>query len=143
MTGKRKCYMIKSTITATYQTDIEAVWNIVTDNSNYSWRSDLSKIEIIDEKKFIEYAKNSFETHFTITAKEPFKLYEFQLENRNLEGKWIGKFFSLPNGETKIEFTEELSIKDPLVEIITKIFKIIKKMQKTYVEDLRKALKDN
>ena len=135
--------MIKSTITATYQSDIETVWKIVTDNSNYAWRSDLSKIEIIDDKEFIEYAKNNFETHFTITTKEKFRFYAFHMENINLEGNWRGNFSSLPNGETQIEFTEELTIKNPMVEIIAKIFNFIKKMQKTYVEDLRKALQEN
>lgn len=55
--------MKKSSITALFKSDIEAVWSVVTDNQNYSWRSDLSKIDILgDGKTFIEYTKKGFPT---------------------------------------------------------------------------------
>lgn len=31
--------MRRSNITATFQADIQTVWNIVTDNENYTWKS--------------------------------------------------------------------------------------------------------
>ena len=45
---------------AVFHSDIENVWNIVTSLENYKWRSDLSKIEIINEKQFIEYTKDGW-----------------------------------------------------------------------------------
>ena len=42
--------MIKSNIKKEFNCDIVKLWNIITDNTNYTWRSDLSKIEIIDDK---------------------------------------------------------------------------------------------
>jgi len=61
--------MRKSNIIAIFNADIQTVWNIVTNNENYSWRSDLSKIEIIgNEEEFIEHTKEGFQTIFTITA---------------------------------------------------------------------------
>ncbi len=47
--------MIKSNIKKEFNCAIEKLWNIVTDNNKYAWRSDLSKIEITDDKDFIEY----------------------------------------------------------------------------------------
>ena len=37
--------MVKSNIKREFCCDIELLWNIVTDNTNYKWRSDLKKIE--------------------------------------------------------------------------------------------------
>ena len=73
--------MIKSNIKKQFSCDKNKLWNIITANSNYKWRTDLSKIEIIDETHFVEYTINNFPTYFTITAKEKLKEYKFDLEN--------------------------------------------------------------
>ena len=71
-------YPVKlSTVTAQFPCDCKTVWDIVTDNKSYEWRSDLSKIEIIDENRFDEYTRNGFVTHFRITAKEPYREWRF------------------------------------------------------------------
>lgn len=41
--------MVKVNIKREFNCDIEKLWNIITDNTKYSWRSDLSKIEMTDE----------------------------------------------------------------------------------------------
>lgn len=56
--------MIKSNIKKEFNCGIEKLWNIITDNTKYTWRSDLSKIEIIDDEHFIEYAKNNYPTNY-------------------------------------------------------------------------------
>lgn len=93
--------MVKSNIKKEFNCDIEKLWNIITDNTNYTWRSDLSKIEIIDDKHFIEYAKNNYPTYFTITSKENLKEYRFDIENTNIKGKWTGIFKELSNGSVE------------------------------------------
>ena len=130
--------MKKSSITAVFKSDIQTVWNIVTDNQNYSWRSDLSKIETLDDgKTFVEYTKSGFPTTFTITLKKPFERYEFDMKNGNMTGHWYGNF-KQKQGGTEIEFVEELSIKNPLMKLFAGAY--LKKQQATYVADLRKAL---
>ena len=52
--------MRSSTITATFDTNIETIWNISTNNKDYFWRSDLERIEMIDELTFIEYSRGGF-----------------------------------------------------------------------------------
>lgn len=50
--------MTISHIKAIINSDIHNVWETVLAVENYSsWRSDLSKTEIINDKKFIEYTK--------------------------------------------------------------------------------------
>ena len=38
-----------------FQSEIKDVWNVVTSLDNSEWRSDISKIEVISDKQFIEY----------------------------------------------------------------------------------------
>lgn len=47
-----------SEVTAFYNSNIKAVWNVVTNNKDYKWRSDIERIEVLNEgKEFIEYYK--------------------------------------------------------------------------------------
>lgn len=135
--------MRKSKIAAVFHADIQTVWNVVTNNENYSWRSDLSKIEILGNgEKFIEHTKEGYQTNFTITVKEPYGRYEFDMENKNFTGHWIGIFTEVQNGGTKIDFTEEINIKKPVMELLSYLFMNIKKIQEQFVGDLRKALNE-
>ena len=49
--------MAVSNIKAAFESNIQEVWEIVTSLENYSWRSDLSKIEKINENEFMEMIK--------------------------------------------------------------------------------------
>ncbi len=130
--------MKRSSITAIFKSDIQTVWNIVTDNHNYLWRSDLSKIDTLEDgKTFIEYTKNGFPTTFTITLKKPFERYEFDMKNKNMKGHWVGTFTEAEGG-TRIEFTEEVSVNNPVMSLFAGAY--LKKQQAEYAADLRKAL---
>lgn len=130
--------MIKSNIKKQFSCDKNKLWDIITDNSNYKWRTDLSKIEIIDEIHFIEYTKNKFPTYFTITAKEKLREYKFDLENANLKGRWIGTFKELPNGQIELDFTEEIEVNSLIMKLLAKPY--LKSQQKRYMRDLEKEL---
>lgn len=45
-----------------FQRDIQDVWSIVTSLEHYQWRSDISKVEIISDKQFVEYTKDGYAT---------------------------------------------------------------------------------
>ena len=130
--------VIKSNIKREFNCSPEKTWNIITDNSNYTWRSDLSKIEIIDDRHFVEYAKNNFPTHFTITAKDYLKEYRFDIENANIKGKWTGLFKRLDNGNTLLDFTEEIETSNPIMKLLARPY--LKSQQKRYLRDLAKKL---
>ena len=132
--------MIQSNIKKQFSCDRNKLWDIITDNSNYEWRSDLSKIEIIDDTHFVEYTKNNFPTYFTITSKEKLKEYKFDLENTNLKGKWIGIFKELPNGNIKLDFTEEIEVNSFIMKLLAKSY--LKSQQKRYMRDLERALNE-
>lgn len=129
--------MKSSTVTAQFSCDVKTVWDIVTDNMNYAWRSDLSEIKVIDENRFDEYTKDGFVTHFCITVKEPYREYRFTMENKNMSGCWSGIFESCDGG-TKIVFTEEVQVKNPIMNLFVKGY--LKKQQASYIADLKGAL---
>lgn len=128
--------MAVSSIRAELSSDIGKVWDIVT-SDNAAWRSDLREIKRIDEKRFAEIDKSGFETRFTITVFKPNSLYEFDIENDNMTGHWTGKF-SVQNGMTVIEFTEDVTPKKAIMKLFVKGY--LKKQQTAYLRDLRKAL---
>ena len=124
-------------IKATFQCDLQKVWSVVTSLESYSWRSDLSKIEILSETRFVEYSKAGYATTFTITAAEPLRRWEFDMENENMKGHWTGLFFQ-NGGETTIDFTECVVAKKLLAKPFVKGY--LKKQQALYVADLKKTL---
>lgn len=103
--------MAISNIKAVFPNNIQDVWNVVPSLKKYQWRSDLSKIQIINENQFIEYTKEGYATAFTITVSEPFKRWEFDMENSNMKGHWSGSFTE-KNGHTEIDFTENVVAKN-------------------------------
>ncbi len=128
--------MAVSTIKATLDKDIETVWKIVTSLTEYQWRSDLSKIEVLSENQFVEYTKDGYGTTFTVTACEPCKRWEFDMENSNMTGHWVGQFEE-KGDKTEITFTEDVTARKVILKPLVGIF--LKKQQARYVEDLRKA----
>lgn len=130
--------MIKSNIKKEFKCNKEKLWNVITDNTNYSWRSDLSKIEIIDENHFIEYTKDGYKTNFEVTSKEKLVEYKFDFKNLNIKGKWSGIFKELSNGETEIDFTEEIETNNIIMKLLAKPY--LKRVQKRYIKDLEKEI---
>ena len=129
--------MAISNMKAVFQCDVKKVWDIVTSLENCTWRSDLSKIEILNEKQFVEYTKDGFATTFTITATEPWKRWEFDMENDNIKGHWVG-IFTQKDGVTDIDFSEDVTAKKIFMKPFVKSF--LRKQQTQYISDLQKAL---
>ena len=131
--------MAVSNIKAILQYDIHKVWEVTTTVEQYTWRSDLGRAEILNEKQFVEYTKEGFTTTFTITVTEPYKRWEFDMENENMTGHWTG-LFTAKGESTEIDFTEEVTAKKFYMKPFLKPF--LKKQQAQFVADLEKALHD-
>ena len=130
--------MKESTIATTFKSDIKKVWEVVTNNNKYEWRSDLSKIDVsADGNSFTEYTKNNFPTKFNITLKKPYERYEFDMTNKNMNGHWIGTFSPVNNG-MQIKFTEKVSVNNPIMNLFAGLY--LKKQQSLYIADLKKEL---
>ena len=126
-------------VTVILDKDIKSVWEMVTSLDNYLWRSDLSKIGVLElGKKFIEYSKEGYATTFTIKKVEHMKRYEFDIDNKNMFGHWTGLFSKINDNKTEINFTENIMPKRWMLKPFVGIY--LKKQQAVYIADLRKAL---
>ena len=99
-----------------------------------------SKIEILNEKEFVEHTKDGYQTIFTTIAMEPYKLWKFSMENDNIRGDWTG-LFAQEGNKTIIDFTENVVAKKVLMKPFVRLY--LKRQQKTYIGDLKKVLRDS
>ena len=121
---------------AMIHSELRQVWDLVLDIENYAaWRSDLSKTEVISDKQFVEYTKDGYSTTFTVTLVEPYRRWEFDMENSNMKGHWIG-IFTARGDETEIDFTEQVEAKKLLMKPFVKSY--LKKQQAQFVADMMK-----
>lgn len=130
--------MAAAKIRAEFSCSVKKVWDVVTSLEEYSWRSDIGKIEVVGEKQFVEYTKEGYATTFTITRTKPYESWEFDMENDNMSGHWTG-IFSEENGKAVIEFTEEVTAKKAVMKPFVKMY--LKRQQAQYVKDLEKAVR--
>lgn len=129
--------MATSSIKTHIPCDIYRVWKAVTEVEHYEWRSDLSRTEVISDRQFIEYTRSGYPTTFTITAKDPYRRWEFDMENSNMCGHWVG-IFTLKGTHTQIEFTETVTAKKVILKPFVKLY--LRKQQARFVADLQKVL---
>ncbi len=130
-----------SQVTAYFNSNIKSVWNVVTNNSDYKWRSDIKKIEIVNAgKEFIEYTPRGGSIKFIITKRKQYSEYEFNMGNKMFTGFFTGHFSETETGGTKITFKENISVKNPITKVLSYCFMDLKKKQNTYMLDLKKKL---
>ena len=130
--------MASSNIKAVILGGLQQVWELILDIENYAaWRSDLSKTEVISDTQFIEYTKDGYPTTFIVTVIEPYKRWEFDMENSNMKGHWTGVFTDKGN-ETEIDFTEQVIAKKFYMKPFVKSY--LKKQQTQFIMDLKRIL---
>lgn len=129
--------MITSTVRTLLPVASEKVWETVVSPGAYGWRTDLSKVEVLDETHFVEYTKSGYATSFVVTASVPYRQWELEMENTNIKGRWTGIFRPKEEG-TEIEFTESVSVKKFFLRPFAKSY--LKKQQAMFLRDLTKAL---
>lgn len=68
---------------------------------------------------------------------EPYKRWEFDMENSNIRGHWIG-VFTEKDGGTEIDFTEDVTAKKFIMKPFMKAF--LKKQQELFISDFKETL---
>ena len=129
--------MAVSNLRATLICPIEIVWDTVTNLNDYSWRSDLKDVRIIDEYNFIEITKDGIETYFKITECIKYQSWIFEIENKNIKGTWVGKFYA-DGDKTILDFTENIVSKKSILKPFISLY--LKRQQKIYFRDLKAKL---
>ena len=129
--------MAVSKVTVQFTCPVERVWQTVTDLSHTAWRSDLNRVEVLDEAHFVEYTKSGYATNFTVTGCEPLRCWAFTMENGNMSGSWKG-IFRAAEGGTRLTCTETVNGKHWWMRPFVPGY--LKRQQKRYLDDLRREL---
>ncbi len=98
------------------------------------WRSDLKRVEVLDETHFVEYSKSGYAIKFTVTACEPLRRWAFVMENGNMSGSWEG-IFEAAESSTRLRCTETINAKRWWMRPFVPGY--LKRQQKLYLDDLR------
>lgn len=130
--------MVESIKIVTLRASSEKVFKVITDNEKYKWRTDLEKVEIIDEMHFKEYAKGGYITEFSITNVIPNERYEFDLKNNTMKGHFIAELKEINSNETELKLVEQIEANSVIMKLIVKTY--LKKQQESYVKDLQTEL---
>lgn len=135
--------MATSNIKAMVSCDINKVWETITAVEDYhTWRTGVSKTELTDERHFIEYTNDGYSTAFTVTAAEPHRRWEVDVENSHIKGHWTIVFASRGSG-TEIDFTASVTAKKLSMRPVGKsVFEqtYLKKELTQFAADLQKLL---
>ena len=129
--------MATSQVTVRFPCPVERVWQVVTDLSSTAWRSDLKRVEVLDETHFVEHTKGGYATHFTVTAWEPSRRWAFTMENSSMTGSWEG-IFQAAEGSARLCCTETVNARRWWMRPLVPGY--LKRQQRRYLEDLRREL---
>lgn len=129
--------MPTSKVTVHFSCPVEQVWQAVTDLSNTAWRSDLKRVEVLDETHFVEHTKSGYATDFTVTACEPLHRWAFTMENGNISGSWEG-IFEAGEDSTRLHCTETVNAKRWWMRPFVPSY--LRRQQRLYLDDLRREL---
>ena len=58
---------------------------------------------------------------FSQSLPKELERWEFDMENENMAGHWTG-IFSQKNGQTEIDFTEDVTVKKPIMKLFIKSY---------------------
>lgn len=129
--------MATSKVTVHFPCPVEQLWHTVTDLTHAVWRSDLARVEVLDEAHFVEHTPSGYATNFTVTACEPPRFWAFTMENGNMSGSWEG-IFEVAEGGTRLTCTETVTGKHWWMRPFVPGY--LKRQQRLYLDDLRREL---
>lgn len=120
-----------------FKSDIEKVFNVITNMKDCSWRSDLSKVECINDVKYIEYDHKNHPTKILVTEYLKNIQFEYDIQNEYYKGHWCGQFAPLKDGGCVMYllfYFESVSFLGKFINV--------DKFEKRYIEDLKKELNE-
>lgn len=125
----------------------EIVYNIVTDNTEWMYRSDLNELRISDRRgeveEWEEITKDGAVIRFMTKDKIPYSFYSFEMESNLFTGYWFAEFKETGDNKTLFTATENIRMKNIFLKVFSYIFFDIGKFMETYQNDLKQKLKEN
>ena len=124
-----------------FEASPEVVYNIVTNNEEWAYRSDLEKLAIIekngDTEIWEETDKKGGVIRFETLEKKPYSYYSFKMESKVMTGRWTAAMEEVGNKNTLFTATEYIKMKNPFLKTLSYLFFDIGKYMENYQNDLR------
>lgn len=116
---------------------VETMWDLITSREDYSWRSNLNRIDILNEKQFVEYTKGGDVTTVTVREEMRYRKWELDMENEDINGRWTCMLYSWGDS-TEISITEEVNPKKLYLMPFVPLY--LEERRVTYIKDLTSVL---
>lgn len=129
-----------SRYTINVNSDIFEVWDAITNNEDWQWRSDLKDVRIDDIYNYVEYKKNGDVVNIEVVKSLVQDEYAVKFHSSKYKGLWKCNFFSERNGNTRLEITQSIIIKNPIKNLFANIFLNINDDEKQFELDLKNKL---
>lgn len=129
------------TRTAHFPVTPEVLYGVVTDNTDWQYRTGIKNLVITDslpgQEVWKEYTPKGDVIHFRTREKTPYTFYSFDMESRRFKGYWTGSFEPAGNGGTVFTATEYVEMKNPFVKTLAYLFFNLGKLMDQYQADLQ------
>ena len=123
-----------------FKSNIEDVWNIITNREDISWRPDILKVEFINDEEFKEITKSGQTTSYKIEKNEKYSIYRLNMKNNNIEGIFQASFKDNKKKGCTVEFYQKNELLNIGAIIASILFVNLNKLQNRYIYDIKKML---
>ncbi|TCP97775.1 hypothetical protein EDC44_101159 [Cricetibacter osteomyelitidis] len=126
-----------------YQANIETVYNTITNNQDWAYRTSLDNLEILSQNGGDEVWRettNNVQILFKTKEKRPFEFYAFEMSHRYFQGEWSATLTQLGTEQTVFEATESIRFNNPFMRAVGYFFMDLDKMMQIYENELRTKL---
>jgi uncharacterized protein YndB with AHSA1/START domain len=120
----------------------EKVWQVVTDRNRYTeWQPNLTRVEVIDDKSWIEYPKDSPEPlRFTLAKDERPSRMEFAYTmGDSFDGRWTGDITPTATG-VRLKTVDSYAAKSRMMKILVGMFFDLDKFAKEWNSRLKERV---
>ena len=127
-----------------YRVSPKKLFEVVTDNSDWKYRTGLKDLIIIestqDKEVWDEVQEDGSVIRFNTREKRPYSFYSFDMESKIFTGYWTAEFIEKGENYTLFVATEHISVKNPFIKTISYLFFDIGKLMDVYQQDLKKRI---
>lgn len=128
-------------ITVELSAEPTRVFDVMTNNLVYTWRSDIARVDVVQSQtEFTEYTHTGKVTRFVIQESKRGQKYACSIYNKHFTGYFEAVLTPRIGGGTVLTMTENITFKRFIMRIIASLFWNLEKVQQTYVADLQAAL---
>ncbi len=128
-----------------YNASVETVYNTVTNNKDWKYRTSIEDLRIVEtngEFEIWEEISQGNTIRFKTKEKKPFVFYSFEMNSNFFQGEWFAKFEPIENGKTLFTATEIITYKNPLIRVVGYTFMDLDKFMETYQRELKNKIEN-